>query len=929
MLKKRLLVSTFILSVAANAAVAQGTDAGVAPTHQPKKSRHVRLAQNTPPPVATPGTVSDTTAGQAGAGAPNGRNKVEEVVVTGTSIRGIRSTGSEVSTLNRAAIEATGATTTTEVLRAIPQVSSSFNSTGTSTGTSQANFLDQPAIHGVGVGNGGGGLTLLLFDGFRLPGAGINQTTPDASVIPVSALQRVEVVADGASSIYGSDAIAGVINFIPRRDYDGAITHLQGGVGSDYDTENFSQVFGKTWSTGGLIADYEYSRNSELQANQRSYTSDNALGRGFGDQRIQACQPANFTVGGVSYGLNSSGAPVAGLVNKCESHALDDLYPAQQHNQFYLSGHQQLNDNVEVFAQELFSRRDIDTRLGDGSTQLNPQSSNFSVTVPSTSPFYIPVAGANGAPESVLYDGGPGSYVNHISTSTEVFRTGLNFHLGDWKGTAVYNYGFERDDVSQFGSNQNYATAAAASGLLNPFIPGSQLPGAVSSALTNYRTQYIAEQRIHDVVAKADGPLFALPGGTVRAAVGVEYRNESFDGFTSQGPDGFPAAQQAANGYSSFAANGGRDSKSVFGEVLVPLVGPENNIPLIRSLNLSAAVRYDDYSDVGSTANPKFALIWKPIDDLQLRATYGESFHAPSLADSQTAIDTRVIVFPDMVTNNPNRYSLILAGGNKLQPETAKTYSAGFDWKPSQVPGLTISPTWFDIQYNNVITFPTFNPVSEPTNPVYDPYRIYSPTLAQAQAAVAGFARSQGTYNLLSSLPTAIYDLRRQNFANETINGMDFTADYKLPETRYGKFDTSLSGTWLFQFDQNIKRSSQPLRLLDTDYAINFRARASLGWSLDPFQAIAFLNYTQGYKNFAVGSYLPEHVSPFVTVDLHLAYTFPNVGYTKDLQATVEVDNLFNTNPPYFYNTNGISGVDQLAANPLGTVVQFGITKKF
>ncbi|TWB52971.1 iron complex outermembrane receptor protein [Nitrospirillum viridazoti] len=878
--------------------------------------------------VSVPALAQVAPATAQGGTAPDTGEPLQEIIVTGTSIRGIQAPSSAVSTVTRDDIVATGSTTATELLRSLPQVGN-FNSTGSNTGFGQANFVDQPAIHGVGVGNGGGGLTLVLFDGLRLPGAGINQTAPDPSAIPVSALERVEVIADGASSIYGSDAVAGVINFIPRRNYDGAETHLQAGFGNSYDTQNFSQLFGKTWDGGSILLDYEHSGNSELKPSSRSYMSDNAVSKGWGDNRVQNCPVANVTAGGVTYGLTATGALKAGQPNKCEGRLDDDLYPDQHRDQGLISIRQAITDGIELFANEIYSRRVMTTRMSSTSAQASPNNSGFSVTVPGSSPYYVAVPGLGGGDETVTYYPG-GSFLNHTTTSTQVANVGADIDLTHgWQGKVVGNFGFERDDVRQNGLNQTLATDLAAAGTLNPTGIGTANSPAVTSALRDYQTRYSGEQFLEEGLFKADGPLFDLPGGTIKAAVGADIRHERFAASNSVGPTN-PASWLTASeaAVSSFSSIGERNVKSVFGELSVPIVGEDNAVPGIRAVNLSLATRYDSYSDVGDTTNPKVGLTYTPFDGLTLRGSFGSSFHAPSLADAGTAIDTRAIRFSDFVSFDPNKYSIILAGGNKLKPETADTYSAGFDYKPKELPGLKVSSSYFRIDYYNVITFPTFNPVTQPQNPVYDAYRVYNPTLAQALALTNGF-RHDGNFDLSAQLPTAIYDLRRQNFADEFIQGVDFDISYGWDAGRVGAFTAGLAGTWLWQFDQKVKGATSINTLLNTDYAIDFKARASLMWTLDAYTAGVFVNYTNGYTNASTGGLGIQKVDSFTTADLHLAWNVPGQGMMGGIQATLDINNVFDTDPPYYYNTNGISGVDLTAASPLGRVISIGLTKKW
>jgi iron complex outermembrane receptor protein len=863
--------------------------------------------------------------------APN-EEEITEIVVTGSAIRGAAPTGSELTTISSADIALTDATTGTELLRSVPELNS-FNATGPNTGSNQANFVDQPAIHGIGVGNGGAGLTLVLFDGHRLPGAGINQSAPDAGVIPISALDRVEVMADGGSSIYGSDAVAGVINFIPKKNFDGAETSGQGGFGNGYDTTHFTQLLGKTWSGGSILFDYEYSANTALNGTARSYVVNDQIPYGGQDTRSSTCTPANVTAGGLNFALSATGAPIAGATNHCEANRANDLYPQQHRNQFYLALRQQVNDNIELYANMLYSDRTmLDHVAGSGVT-----TGALSVTVPSTSPYYIALPGvAAGTPESVTYnpasDFGP-TFTNRITTTTSSSVVGANFRLPhDWSAKLELNYGLEHDDVNEVGINQGVATSAAAAGTFNPYGAGSATNPAVLAAIGDFDTRYTARQVVQEEQLKFDGPLAALPGGEMKAAVGVDARKEVFDGFTSTGPNEGPI--------SPYSADGSRSSYSGYVELFTPLVGAANQFTGVRKLDVSLSGRFDHYSDVGSTTNPKLGINWTVVDGLLVRASAGRSFHAPSLADAPTAIDTRVIAFPCIpgafigcANATPANYTAIIAGGNKLKPETARTYNLGIDFTPVLLDGFKASATYFRVNYDNVITFPTFAPVTNP-NTAYDKYRYlesaYSPSAWAAEVATLlnGFRDQGNAYPANPQLPTAIYDLRRQNFANELINGIDYDFGYKF-DTALGKFLADLAGTQMMTFYQKIPGVSASVPLLNTDYAVRTKLRASLGWTQGPWSASAFFNYTGGYQNLNVTPI--QQVGSFETVDLRVGWVLPDEGLLKGTQLTVGIDNAFNRNPPTFYTsgTNGIVGFDPTAASALGRVVMVGVRKKW
>jgi iron complex outermembrane recepter protein len=848
---------------------------------------------------------------------------LEEVVVTGTSIRGVAPTGSELISVSRADIDATAAATGTELLRSIPQMGN-FNSIGVNTGSNQANFVDQPNIHGIGAGNGGAGLTLLLFDGHRLPGAGINQSAPDAGVIPTSAIERVEVMADGGSSVYGSDAVAGVLNFVTRRDFNGAQTNVRHGFGDNYHTDNFSQLLGKTWETGSVLFDYEYSANAALNGLSRPYIINNQTVVGGPDTRSSVCTPANITAGAASFALSAAGAATAGGTNHCESNSANDLYPRQWRNQFYLSLRQQLGDTVEVYASSIYSGRSIQDRVsGAGVT-----SGALSVTVPDSSPFYLALPGvAAGTPETVTYD--PGAFTNRIKTTTSSTVAGADIKLGSaWNARVELNYGLEHDTVNEFGVNAALAQAAAAAGTFNPYGVGPATDPAVIAAINNFATNYSARQVLKEGEVKLDGPLFDVNGGAAKAALGVDFRQEEFDGSTVAEPSG--------GSLTPYQSDGKRNSSSVFAEVFFPLIA---DAPLARKLDLSVAGRYDHYSDVGGTTNPKVGLNWTVVDGVLVRASVGRSFHAPSLADAPSAIDTRAIHFPctpgafiGCAAATPNDYTVILAGGNNLKPETARTYNFGVDLAPAAVAGLKASLTYFRVDYNNVITFPTFAPVTNPDT-AYSQYRTARPAgatdaqwLAIIQPLLAGFRHDGVVYPDTPTLPTAVYDLRRQNFADEKINGLDYDLDYKF-DTGFGVVNADLAGTQFMTFYQRIPGVSQVVQLMDTNYAVRTRMRGQIGWSFGQVAASLFENYTGKYRNTATLS--QGQVASFLTTDAHVAWTVPAGGILDKTEVSLDANNLFDKRPPVYFTTgtNGVVGFDPAVSSALGRVVFIGFHK--
>ncbi|UAK23119.1 TonB-dependent receptor plug domain-containing protein [Sphingomonas nostoxanthinifaciens] len=910
MSNRHLLVATLMGGTALCAAMpVQAQQAAPAQAQTNPSSSDTGAGAQGPQTSATPAASAADAQSIGGATPPAAPEATQEIVVTGSSIRGVAPTGSALTTVSRADIVATGASTTTELLRSVPQLGS-FGATGGNTGHDQANFVDQPAIHGIGVGNGGGGLTLVLVDGMRLPGAGINQTAPDPSAIPPSAIERVEVVADGASSIYGSDAVAGVVNFILRKNVNGIETNGKIGFGEGYRTYNASILAGKTWSSGSILFDYEFSKNSNVNGRERDYYHMNTPST--------LCNPANVTVGGVNYALSGNSA-TRGATNTCDVNKANDLFPAQHRHQGMISLRQELTDGITLHARTIYSRRDVDSLQAISGGYV--ASGGLSVPVTSGQFYnYVLGLGVPAGAQSVTYnptgDFGP-TVTNRIRTETWSSNVGIDANLfADWKGSIDANYGRERDNIYQPGINQTLLTSLVASGQFNPYGVGPANSSTLVSQIGDYRTHYYGQQTVLEGLAKVDGTVFNLPGGAVKAALGTDVRRERFAATVDVGPSGTQPQTSTV---------GTRKSYSFYGELFIPVFGADNAMPGFQKLDLSLSGRYDHYNDVGGTTNPKVGVNWTPVESLTFHGSFGKSFHAPSLADAGTAIDTRVIRFSDFTGAGSSAYSIILAGGNKLQPEKATTWSLGGDFKPIFAPGVKLSASYFNIDYKNVITFPGFDVVTQPNNPIYDRYRTYAPTAAEVLAATAGLRHDGISYPDVTQLPTAIYDLRRQNFAEQKIDGIDFDASYAFTRD-FGSFNIGAAGTWLWKFDQKINGDTVVTSRLNTNYAVNFKARAHFGWAKDRYDATVFVNYTNHYRNLIDGS----QTSSNTTVDFHGGWRLPLSGIGDNTQLTVDVTNLFDKKPPYYYDAgNNYYGFDPTTASALGRVVSIGIRKKF
>src|SRR5471030_1093984 len=260
---------------------------------------------------ASVGALATAIAGSAYAQTQEAAPATENVTVTatGTSIKGIAPVGTNLITVDAATIKATGAVTTEEIFNQIPQLANTFNTQTTSPtainiGGVRPSIRYNPAQTILGLSS-----TLLLMDGHNMVGVSGLATTPDAGVIPTIVLRQVDVLPDGASSIYGANAVAGVINFVTRDTYQGFQANASVGVADGYSAFQTGVMAGTDWGNGGVYGAFEHKENTYLMANRRSYTKMDLTGIGGRDSRGTSCDLANITVPGASpnnYALTSN-----------------------------------------------------------------------------------------------------------------------------------------------------------------------------------------------------------------------------------------------------------------------------------------------------------------------------------------------------------------------------------------------------------------------------------------------------------------------------------------------------------------------------------------------------------------------------------------------------------------------------------------------
>ena len=883
------------LATTATAQTARPGNQGVAsPAQLPPSAAPAtaRADDETPPPSASSSTAAD-------------------IVVTGSRIKGVAAVGSSVIAIDQEKISEEPVTSTADLLRRVPQVVGlGQNRNG---GTAQNGAANATRGAGINLRGIGTNATLVLYDGKRLPPQGTQGQYTDPSVIPSIALGRVEVVADGASAIYGSDAIAGVVNFIERRNFDGVEFRARSGVtgGGGYDEQQLAAIGGKKWNGGYLTVAGEFTHNSPLVGTDLPWYQDDNRYRGGRDLRTTFCNPGTITAGGNTYAIPAGGVTsanvgrlVAGTSNKCFDSRFDAVIPEQQRLSGLVNFSQELGSGLRVFADGLYSYRDgITTGTSD----------TFTATVRNTNPYFVsPVPGATS--ETVTYSLLPELGVDRNAYHGYSWNVsgGLEAKLfGDWSGTAYYQHGESRD-VSDRRVGVNAAALATALASTNPATALNVFGGANNpSVLANIHDnlfQIIGATKLDVVNLQFTGSLFALPGGMVRAAVGGEYRKEyTFTDLVV----GNSAAQ------SHVGDSGSRNVKAVFGELYIPIFGGGNAIPGFKELTLSLAGRYESYSDFGSTTNPKVGITWRPVTGVTLRGSYGTSFRAPTFTEVSQVAGGAGLYYDTLPGATGNQIGIGIAGGNpNLKPETARTFSAGIEVAPPGIPGLVARANYFDIDYKNqIIALRGTSGIL--TNPLYSSFVTLNPSAAQVAALIGSGLPINQAIN--ASTVTFIVDGRRQNLGESLVGGIDFGLNY-THDVGAAKLDGGIQGTYFTRYKFRAVPGAQFTEVINTiNFPQRFRMQADLGATLANLHGRITLNHLGGYNN--TGIVPVQKISAYDTVDLFVA-----IDVTRRFTLSADVRNLLNETPPF---VDQARGYDPQSTNPIPRLFSITAGVKF
>lgn len=845
-----------------------------------------------------------------------------DIIVTGSRIRGVAPVGSSLINVGRDAVIGSGATTTADVLREVPQITSlGINAEGAQGAAAPSNIsrATAPNLRGIGPT-----ATLTILDGHRVSTAGTQGQLVDPSFLPTLALERVEVIADGASAIYGSDAVAGVINLIPRKGFDGAEVSYRVGAADGYWDYQVAGIVGGGWNGGHAVFAIDHVWNSALTGSERDFVSDDRRSFGGANGLVTTCaRPGTLTIGGTAYqlpggsGLGLQRSALSPGSNLCDNAKNLALLPEMKRTSMYGYVEQSLGA-VKLFGQGFYSRRD---------SEAIQQITFNNVVIPATNPFRpldVP------AGTTLLFSG---ALADAPTTLSPVYAktwqgiAGAEVNVGSFRLRGSGSIGQGKDQVSRRTlNNYNLARVLADSNpatALNLFAgPGLNNAGTVDAVLSG--VDIIGGiSKLKTAEFTIDGPLFTLPGGDVRIAAGGEYRTESLRGArtVTSAATGQP---QAVSSYNE------RDVKAVYGELFIPFFGAGNATPGIQQLDISAAIRWEEYSDFGTTTNPKIGLNWVPVEGLTLRGSYGTSFRAPGLSENDpNSSGAGIYQFATVpLANGTFVTPVVLGGGNAgLKPETATTWSAGFDLAPEALNGLRLSGTYFDIRYKNQIVDGfgrVFQYLNDPA--AYGQVAAFqgSPGFAALRDLIAGsgFVTTPPVDYTRSDL--ALVDARRINVGSVRARGIDGQISYRIDTATAGTFTLGANGTMFLEYATSEAGRPAVERKGTIAFPVEFQGRATIAWKLGGFSAQTSLQHIAGYDN--TNSRLVPHVSSYQKIDLDLSYSFgADAGnFERNMRLGINVRNLFDRDPPQVDISNGY---DATFASALGRIVAVTLSK--
>ena len=874
--------------------------------------------------------------------------KLEKIEVTGSSIKRVQDEGSSpIQVIKAQDLVKLGITSAEQLLANISANGNGIDGLVTNQGS---DFLNSAGKKGPNNGASGASLrglgseyTLVLLNGRRVATHALNGSSVDLNSIPLAAIDRVEILKDGASAIYGTDAIGGVINFILKRDYKGFEATAFGDVTEHGDGNIFrASLLG---GFGDLATDrfnvmtsLTYDTNDRLRGKQRDFHNGYQPDRGLAPdttgtpfanigQARGTALGSRFALPGNTQTYNR--VNLLALQGQCTT--ISDMSP-------YRGDITGFNNNNQACAYDygkqwsLLQPIDRTNLISRGSLAISPDHTAFVEVVASRnksaveytpiqitnqnypafikdpngnnirSPYYQDLTGLvpgfnNQLAERIRWrclDCGP----RQQDTTTDAFRVlaGLEGNLSGWD----YKFGLSSSEskattlLGEGNMLRVAINAALSSGIINPFLlPGQsqtqQAQDAINAAKAKGLSLYGGKATVKQFDGSVSKELVALPAGPLAIAVGLDVRTENYRFNQSQD------TQPAILGVSapSTLEKVSRDIKAVYGELQVPIV---------KNLDLQLAVRHDRYSDVGSTTNPKVAAKWQLLPQLGFRSSYSTGFHAPDFnslyGGAATGQFNSDINDPILCPTGKEprgcgiRPEIIGVSNTNLKPEKSKQWSAGVLLQPA--PWFSASVDFWQIDLTDRIG------------------AISGQLLVSRYAQYAQYVTRNADGDI-ESITSPTFNLGGDKTRGADVN---LTGNWK---TDLGQFVTTVDGTYTSSFKSRFSEADPYTELVgkfgDTTNGFNLHVRwkhaANITWAQGPWSTTFSQNYTGGYQaerdGFGSGftaAGAPDRIKSYTLYNLTSTYTG-----IKNLSITAGIKNLFDTKPSFSnHNVDNVAG---------------------
>jgi iron complex outermembrane recepter protein len=844
-------------------------------------------------------TPGPTTVEKEGEQSSKKKPVLEEVVVTGSRIP-LAAGEQQVQPIRSYTlddIQQSGQTTIGDFLNTLPSVST-FKVSTFDIGYAG---LQSVQLHGLPVGT-----TLTLLDGQRVENSTLGFF--DLSSIPVTAVERIEVLPVGASAIYGADALAGAVNFVLRKNFDGFEINgnVSHGVGVTDDGANLA--WGKTWDRGSVSLIGTYLEQGELSGAQREPTDSTIFpGNPAALSALGAtdCVPGNvYSVDGSNLpGLSSpyaaipagiTGTPTiaqfaaaAGKQNICNPTRFQDLVPFSQREGALLSARYDVTDSVELFTDLLFSHRDLRISIGP-QVEVQPYFGPLGATNP-YNPFGVPVNVSFSYPGSGTPETQSASLIHPL-----VGIRGALFSDWHYEATAYLSKS-QFHDVSLEENYQVVTNALSSSNpatALNPFTSGPPGTPQLMSEITNPTGDYVTNET--DQIVEGQGILRGsaghIPAGDIQTVIGSEYRREKEDNDAA-----YVTAPVAPLLLS-------RTSYSAFGEMRAPLIGGDWDSTGKERLALTLAGRYDHSNDYGGARTWQSGLIWHAVDGFSFRGGYGTSYEAPQLnqiAGPQSSIVFAPAVVDPFQGNTVVDYPVTQVYGPNfhLKPETGSSTELGFDYSSTALTGFQTSVTWYDIKITNYIGLPAEQTlVSDPG--LYPGAVIRAPPTPQEQ--------QEGYLGAITQINQTYY-----NYGDVRVTGFDADIRYAI-ESRFGRFTPSVAISNIYRWQSALLPGLPPIdgvsqaTFAGIGWAPRWKGTAVVAWKKGPVSANIAGRYIGPYRDYQDAFPNSNELGNTWIFDVNGRY---EVGDTLGSQSkwvqrayvTIGAVNVLNKVPPFSY----------------------------